>query len=321
MNIAVKVAWWAGFLGMGVTWGACSGYSSLGEVPGGGGESGMEDGVGGTGMGMGAKGGQGRGGTRATGGTGMGASPGMTGGTAGSEAVGGTGMGAVAGTEMGMGAVGGGAAPACMTDADCPTPPPNCVICNDGTPSCPSPVCIDSACGFEQPECPGGPDHPACMTDLDCPVVPCMLNPDGTTGVCPIPICAGGYCGITYPMAEGACDGRACGDMCMRPDGTGGACDAAGACVDYQPMCAGSNECETSADCTGTLDCLYCGENECADFACLDGQCQLVCPTEAKCESTMDCPKETDDPCTTGPWECPDGACVRRYEMCSAPMP
>ena len=97
----MNVARWVGFLGTGLLVSACGSYSSLGEVPGAGGET---DAMGGS-QSMGAKGGrQGYGGTGmatggsmdATGGTGMG-----TGGSM--DATGGTGMGAYGGTGMGSG--------------------------------------------------------------------------------------------------------------------------------------------------------------------------------------------------------------------------
>lgn len=312
----MNISRWVGFVGAGVVLGACSGYSSLGEVAGGGGESGEGDGIGGS-QSMGAKGGQGYGGTIDTGGAlGMGASPGMVGGGSSTGAVGGIGIGGYGGTAMGTGAVGGtDGALRCMTDAECPPPPPFCNVCDDGTPACPTPLCSDSICVIYQPSCPSAPEPVPCMTVEECPMPVCA---EGFS--CPEAICAGGYCGHTLPTPETPCDNAQCGDPCMAPDGVSGTCDASGLCTDSEPGCEPFS-CRTQDDCVVDLDAFYCGEDQASDVACLDGVCQLLCATQAMCSSSMDCPKEaSDDPCTTGPWECPQGFCARRYEECSAPM-
>ena len=311
----MKIAWWAGFLGAGVAFsaslGACNGYSSLGEVPGGGGEAGTDDEVGGS-MSMGAQGGQGRGGTRATGGAnGMGATSGT-----GMGATAGTGMGAVGGTEMGMGAVGGGSEPVvCMTDADCPPPPPFCNMCVDGTSACIRPVCADNVCGFEQPSCPGEPEPTPCMTDDECPIPSC---PAGVP--CPVPVCSMGYCGYTLPAPEGPCDGRECGDSCMGPDGVAGRCSPSGECIDGAPECGAGIECESSADCTADIECADCGNGKCAGLGCMGFKCVLMCSSETMCSSDMDCPIVEDDVCHTGGYVCEGGFCARRLTTCTAPM-
>src|SRR6185369_13911678 len=128
----MNVAWWIGFLGAGVVLGSCAGYSSLGELSNAGGEGGQADGMGGS-QSMGAKAGQGHGGTDTMvgGSNGMGATPGMVGGSNGMGAtpgmVGGSnGMGVtpgMVGGNNGMGAVGGSGTPdpiPCMTDEQCP---------------------------------------------------------------------------------------------------------------------------------------------------------------------------------------------------------
>jgi len=261
----MNISRWVGFVGAGVVLGACSGYSSLGEVAGGGGESGQGDGIGGS-QSMGAKGGQGYGGTVDTGGAqGMGARPGMVGGGSSMGAVGGIAVGGYGGTGMGTAAVGGTDGPVhCMTDAECPTP-----------------VC------------------------------------DAAAFPCPEPVCAGGYCGLA---SEAPCENSECGELCRAPDGTIGKCDATGDCVDHEVMC-GLGACRTQDDCGGLIDAPTCGDDQSGAMVCLDEQCQIVCQTELMCTSSMDCPKELlDDPCTSGPWECPQGFCARRHEDRSAPM-
>ena len=53
-----------------------------------------------------------------------------------------------------------------------------------------------------------------------------------------------------------------------------------------------------------------------------EGRGAYVCPTAFMCDSPMDCPNgQSDDPCSTGPWECVRGFCAREYTTCSAPAP
>jgi len=322
----MNVAWWVGFLGAGVVLGACSGYSSLGEVPAVAGDNGDGEAMGGS-QSMGAKGGrQGYGGT----GMGTGATTMGTGGTGmGTGAYGGTGMGAYAGTGMGayggtgMG-TGGGTDPIvrCMTAADCPTPPPICPPCADGTPGCLAPICTDSMCGFGQPTCPTGPDEPlACMVDADCPKGhSCDMCADGSVS-CAESFCADGICGNSPPACpETPCAHRAFCDPCMAPDGVAGYCDATGVCGSYPLDCDTPDMCATDDNCSRDAVCLLCSDGTCADGGCIDGRCGSVCSTEYTCMTPMDCPKmATDDPCTTGPWVCVHGACAREYQACMTP--
>jgi len=315
---------WIGLWGAGMVLSACNGYSSLGELANGGGESGQGDGVGGS-QSMGAKGGQGRGGTRTTGGAqGMGASPGMGGGNS-MGAVGGTGMGG--GNSMGavggdgMGGAGSGSQPIpCMTVDECPAAPPACELCEDGTTVCPEPYCSNGACGVYQALCPGMQEPSRCMVDTDCIQPPCV---EGSQ--CPEIVCANGYCGATLPGVDPPCANLACGDPCIAIDGTTGFCDADSECTSAMPDCGSqlpTFACMSDGDCEVDLDCIYCGEGVCADTGCLANRCEVVCPTEFMCDSPMDCPKDmADDPCTTGPWECVRGFCARQYETCSAPAP
>jgi hypothetical protein len=322
----MNVAWWVGFVGAGVVLSACGGYSSLGEVAAVGGENGDGDATGGS-QSMGANGGrQGHGGTgMSTGGTGMGATGGTgmdaTGGTEMGTGAGGTGMGAYGGTGM---ASGGGPdmGMPCMTAADCPSAPPFCLLCADGTPSCPEPICSDSTCGFEQPRCPTGPDERLrCMVAEDCPTGhSCDMCADGSVS-CAESFCADGYCGTAGPACpETPCAHRAFCDPCMAPDGVAGRCDEDGACVIDALLCDTPDMCASDDDCSRDAVCFLCADGSCADGGCIEGQCGSVCPADYPCMTPMDCPKTIpDDPCTTGPWLCVHGACAREYQTCMTP--
>jgi hypothetical protein len=229
---------------------------------------------------------------------GTGAKPGM--GTGGAMAAGGTGQSM------------GGATQACMSDFDCATDD-YCEMCADGSYLCPKAFCSAGQCVQARGTC-----AQACEDDKQCPVidVACTMCDDGTTA-CPTSQCVMGQCQTNFPGCGGIdpCDGLPCGAECKScgPDGMcapniASYCSAEGKCQPGLPQCAGPGMCNTAMDCgTPPPNCVACGNDTCAEFACIEGKCVFSCPPdpEPQCKVTEDCPA-MDAVCK----QCPNGGCA-----------
>jgi len=207
------------------------------------------------------------------------------------------GGGATSGGAMSSGAVGQGAMSTgnppmpgsvppdgfCMSDTDCKPRP--CETCDDG-----SVVCWKTYCGGQcHADGPGCPDK--CSDDTDCVKDDewnCHECDDGRH--CPVGSCSQGYCGYSYTgcLVKDPCAGLSCGEACdaCGPNTT---CDAAvpthcapdGSCVPGMVICPTEPECKVSEDCPSVGDmCKECSNGKCAQQACLQGSCELVCPFE-----------------------------------------
>jgi hypothetical protein len=204
--------------------------------------------------------------------------------------------------------------PTCTSAIQCPYPKSLCLTCGNGETMCATRTCVDGVCGLARPVCP------ECRTDADCPLLPieCETCDDGTTS-CPSFECHGGQC-LTRFDCNDPCAGRACGEACNPCTGSDCpltehfTCNLRGACGGANPACMGN--CETASDCpTPPPDCIECLDSSCAQMACINGLCELLCdrrqPCDAvsDCEPTLECVICPDESC--GERACIDGGCHR----------
>ena len=281
---------WVTLVSLG-TLGACGGVSSIG--------SGDEP----------SKAGMSSGGTKATAGNGSGAS------ANGGYSMGATGMGASANV-AGKGDPGitmGGATQVdeCMADTDCPGFGAPCEPCVDGSFACNKTYCDAGNCVQLGNTCPT-----KCGSDMDCPVpkIACSDCGDGTQS-CPTSQCLMGVCQTSLPGCgnQDPCKGLACGAACKAcANGMCGSvasyCSAEGKCQPGLPQCAAPSMCATSKDCgSPPPNCVACGNDTCATFDCVKGQCVFECPPnpDPQCKVSEDCVTPTDV-CKM----CPSGKCA-----------
>ncbi len=158
-----------------------------------------------------------------------------------------------------------------------------------------------------------GGGGPTCMQATDCPVldIACFTCETGEV-LCPVPECVGGNCVTRIPQCPGTdpCAGRGCGEGCNPCIGQDCSatelpftCNTEGKCTHERPACLG--HCMTYLDCPPPPpDCGGCTNGSCADVDCIQGVCEMVCPTSPRCTTAMDCPPTLE--CVL----CPDESCA-----------
>lgn len=214
----------------------------------------------------------------------------------------------------------------CQDSGDCPDVGAPCEPCPDGSFACPGVDCIGGQCVFSGSSCQGQ----QCKDAGDCPAVgaPCQLCNDGSYA-CPWTDCVNGVCVGGFPGCPGfePCDGKACGDPCTQcpPNDPGCAetsvlkfCDQNGSCQPNFPTCGGNNQCQSEKDCAVITVCIPCPGTPggCAQPACVNGKCDLVCPpsptpeckTSNECAQTEICKLCNDGSCAST--VCIDGKCA-----------
>lgn len=160
---------------------------------------------------------------------------------------------------------------------------------------------------------PTGGTGSRCTAPMDCPVIdlPCFTCSSGDV-LCPVAECTGGNCTRRIPQCPGTdpCAGRACGEGCTTCIGQDCpitelpySCNSEGECTWERPACLG--RCMTYLDCPPPPpDCGGCTNGACSDVDCIQGVCEMVCPTSPRCMTASDCPPTLE--CVA----CPDMSCA-----------